>query len=143
MRSVKPAVTLIGATVLGFIGTLAWIPATHAADPGPAAKQLYLKYCSACHGETGKGEGAVSGLMQPKPTDLTQMTKKSGGSFPFVPVMEAIDGTKTVRGHGDSQMPVWGESFRTELSNGSLNHQARLRGRLMLITEYIQSIQQK
>ncbi len=114
-----------------------------AAQGPPGSKDLYLKYCSSCHGESGNGNGEVSSLLTPKPTDLTQIAKKSGGQFPFMHVMQAIDGTETIRAHGKSQMPVWGEAFRKELPPQSISTQERLRGQLMLITEYIASIQAK
>jgi len=47
---------------------------------GPAladdAKTAYATYCSACHGDAGKGDGAVAGALDPKPSDLT-VTKMS------------------------------------------------------------------
>jgi len=122
---------------------MAWVSTSHAGEPPPPSRALYLKYCSACHGETGKGDGVVSGFMTPKPTDLTLIAKKAGGKFPFMEVLQQIDGTTAVRAHGDRDMPVWGESFRRELPDASLNRQARMRGRLMLLTEYVESLQQK
>ncbi len=135
------------ATAVGAAGCLlifptpgrAATPEGSAHDPG---KGLYLKYCSACHGESGKGDGVVSGLMRPKPTDLTQLAKKSGGQFPFVQVMETIDGSKTVRAHGDPDMPVWGQLFREE-AGVPLDGQVEVKGKLLLITEYLRSIQEK
>ncbi len=125
------------------LGMLVWACVTQALELPPVAKELYLKYCSACHGEAGKGDGVVSGFLRPKPPDLTQLAKQAGGKFPFVEVMKDIDGTTTIRAHGDSDMPVWGESFRHELRDGPPDDQVRVRGRLMLITEYIESIQAK
>ena len=116
--------------------------AARGAEANNPGKAMYLKYCSACHGSGGKGDGVVSGLMQPRPTDLTQIAKKAGGKFPFVETMQAIDGTKTVKGHGGADMPVWGETFRQEHAD-SLNQQARVRGQLLLITEYLASIQEQ
>ena len=112
------------------------------AETDPPAKALYLKYCAACHGASGKGDGVVSGFMQPKPPDLTLIAKKNGGEFPFMTVAEDIDGTSAVRAHGDPAMPVWGEVFRSDLPS-SMARQAEIRGRIMLITEYVRSIQVK
>jgi mono/diheme cytochrome c family protein len=116
--------------------------AADAAETTSPGKAMYLKYCAACHGESGKGDGVVSGFLQPKPTDLTQLAKKSGGSFPFMAVVEAIDGTNTVRSHGDPSMPVWGEIFRAQATD-SLGRHAEVRGKVMVITEYVRSIQAK
>ncbi|HVN84516.1 MAG TPA: c-type cytochrome [Candidatus Binatia bacterium] len=107
-------------------------------------KAAYLKYCSACHGESAKGDGVVSGFMQPKPTDLTQLAKQNHGEFPMLLVVQGIDGTKTVRAHGDSAMPVWGETFRREGVGASvMSPEANVRGKVMLIADYLRGIQEK
>ncbi len=113
--------------------------AASADDPG---KAMYLRYCGACHGETGKGDGVVSGFLRPRPTDLTQIAKQSGGSYSSARVMQLIDGTKTVRAHGDPDMPVWGEVFRQQ-SNVSLTRRVEAQGKLLLIAAYIGTIQEK
>jgi mono/diheme cytochrome c family protein len=107
------------------------------ADPGRA---MYLRYCGACHGPQGKGDGIAGGLMTPRPADLTQVAKKNGGTFPFQGVMADIDGTKDVRAHGDPVMPVWGEMFRAE-SAWDMGRRVEVQGKLMLITDYVRSIQ--
>ncbi len=84
----------------------------------------------------------LSGFLRPKPIDLTQIAKKAGGKFPFVVTMQAIDGTATVRAHGDPDMPVWGDSFRREAQD-TMDEQVQVLGRLMLITEYVESIQEQ
>ncbi len=121
-----------------------WIapaPSLAGAEDDPS-KQLYLRYCSACHGASGKGDGVVSQLMRPKPTDLTELTKNGGGEFPSLKLMRIIDGRETVRGHGDPDMPVWGEVFKAE-TGASLNRRAEVEGKVMLITEFVRSIQRK
>ena len=83
--------------------------------------------------------------------------KQNGGKFPFYEVMETINGRAPTgqnedaslpglpKAHGDAAMPVWGEVFsRQELSKGtSLDLQLQATGRIMMITEYLQSIQAK
>ena len=113
-----------------------------AAQANEPAQGLYRKYCGACHGSDGKGDGPVSGLMRPKPTDLTQIAKKSGGDFPFVPIMQVIDGTKSVHAHGDADMPVWCELLK-DPGSGSMDSRIAVEGKLLLITDYLRSIQEK
>lgn len=127
--------------VLALLGLL---PAgARAADKEQPGKAMYLKYCSACHGSSGKGDGVVSGLLRPPPPDLTLIAKRAGGKFPFMKIAQAIDGTNTVRAHGDSGMPVWGEIFREEASSGLIAPGAEVRGKVAAITEYLRSIQAK
>jgi mono/diheme cytochrome c family protein len=39
----------------------------------PTGKAEYTKYCGACHGPAGKGDGFVATFLRPKPPDLTQL----------------------------------------------------------------------
>jgi mono/diheme cytochrome c family protein len=120
-------------------------------------KQLYMKYCASCHGSTGKGDGVVGTMLNPKASDLTQIAKRNDGKFPFYEVMLLINGRSPTgqnqdtslpglpKAHGDAAMPVWGEIFsRDELSKGtSMDLQLATTGKIMMITEYLQSIQAK
>ena len=123
---------------LAFLATMLASPA----KGDETEHKLYLRYCSACHGENGKGDGAVSGLMNPKPADLTQLAKKAGGKFPFNDVMRTIDGRQTLRAHGDPDMPVWGEIFRSEAATSDYA-EVGARGKIAMITKYLESIQAK
>ena len=80
-------------------------------DPGQA---MYLRYCGACHGPDGKGDGIAGSFMTPKPANLTRIAQENGGTFPFQRVVAYVDGKDDVRAHGDPAMPVWGEMFRAE-----------------------------
>jgi mono/diheme cytochrome c family protein len=113
-----------------------------AAESDNPSKALYLRYCGACHGPEGKGDGIAGTFMRPKPADLTQIARKSGGTFPFAQVMDVIDGRNTVRAHGDPDMPVWGELFRDQ-STWDMARRAEVRGKIMVITDYVRSIQEK
>ena len=59
-----------------------------------------------------KRYGPLANLLTEKPAALTQLAKENGGKFPRIKVMRQIDGRDTVRAHGTSDMPVWGESFK-------------------------------
>jgi len=111
-------------------------------ESGHPAKATYLRYCSACHGESGKGDGVVAHLMRPKPTDLTKLAKQNKGEFPYAQIMRVIDGRGGVPAHGDPDMPVWGEIFQLE-DGMTLSTQTRVRGKVMLIVDYLVSIQEK
>ena len=113
----------------------------HAAGDDSPGRSAYLRYCAACHGSEGKGDGVAGTFMRPKPVDLTQIAKHNGGTFPFARVMTQIDGTQTVRAHGDPDMPVWGEVFRDE-STWDAAQRADVRGKLLLLTDYVRSIQE-
>lgn len=105
-------------------------------------KQQFTRYCGACHGPDGKGDGYLSGSLKQQPADLTVIAKNNGGKFPAQKVMSFIDGTKDVRAHGNPDMPVWGEVFKEQLAD-SPAQQAEIRTTILGITNYIATIQQK
>ena len=107
-----------------------------AAEGAATGEQLYLRYCSACHGASGRGDGVVSQAMRPRPTDLTQIAKQAGGTFRLADVAGSIDGRETARAHGDPDMPVWGETLRAPADSGSVEAS----GKVLLIAEYLKTI---
>jgi hypothetical protein len=46
-----------------------------------------------------------------KPADLTQLSKKRNGEFPFWYVYRVIDGREEIRTHGPREKPIWGDEF--------------------------------
>ena len=48
------------------------------------------------HGIDGQGNGPLSSQLKVPPTDLTVLTKKNNGVFPFEAVYEIIDGAKSI-----------------------------------------------
>ena len=126
-----------GALALAFVAAAAGGARAADVDEG---RTLYLKYCSACHGENGKGDGVVSQSMRPHPNDLTVMKKEAGGHFAVADMAGRIDGRETARVHGDPDMPVWGEVLRDEPAPGKSPEEAAT-SRIILITEYMKSIQ--
>ena len=103
-------------------------------------KILYRRYCASCHGTSAKGDGALASVLAQKPTDLTGLARKAGGRFPYWETMRVIDGTATVRAHGDSDMPVWGEIFRDE-AEWDLARRVEVQGKVSFITDYLLTIQ--
>ncbi len=48
---------------------------------GQEAAQLYAETCAMCHGPGGKGDGPNSGSLQPKPANLTVVTKGKSDAY--------------------------------------------------------------
>lgn len=107
-----------------------------------SGKQMYLQYCSSCHGKDGKGDGTVSRDLKVRVFDLTGLAKKNKGVYPLDDVMATIDGRRLVRGHGDRNMPVWGESFRSE-SEGKKYPELTTLLKAKIIAEYVATLQKK
>lgn len=62
----------------------------------------YQVFCASCHGGAGKGDGALAGSLRKRPADLTQLSKKHDGVYPFDAVLTTIDA-----GHESADMPAW------------------------------------
>ena len=74
--------------------------------------ELYKAYCASCHGTGAKGDGAMTTSLKVKPSDLTRIAARSGGTFPLKRIESIISGeVLPPAGHGSSQMPVWGPVF--------------------------------
>lgn len=92
--------------------------------------------CASCHGRGGAGDGVVAPALRTKPPDLRQLARKNGSVFPERFLVNVIDGRKSLRAHGNYEMPVWGR----ELSNG--NSDASESARIKAIVDYLKSIQE-
>ncbi|MDA5093906.1 c-type cytochrome [Aliiroseovarius sp. KMU-50] len=121
------------------------LPHTALADsPG---EELYLTYCASCHGAQADGNGPMNDVLTMKVPDLTTITQRNDGNFPFLKVVHMVDGRSGVMAHG-SEMPVWGdqfaEQFEREKSNGmkgDLSTIYKVRGRVLSLVYYLESIQ--
>lgn len=91
---------------------IAFLPvAAGAADGDPrAGREIYDRYCAACHGAGGRGDGPMRAVLTLQPTDLTQLVAGNGGTFPLGRVVARIDGRDPLVAHG-SPMPVYGDFF--------------------------------
>lgn len=114
----------------------------------------YRISCMSCHGVGGEGNGAIAKFLTVKPTDLTQLAKNNGGqypnlkagAYPFLRVYQVIDGRTEVGAHGERAMPVWGNRYLADQPAGYSSYGGQyekvVRGRILELVYYIQSIQQ-
>jgi len=104
-----------------------------------SGEEMYKTYCAVCHGTDGKGGGPAASALKVPPTDLTQLSKKSGGKYPGLKVSAAIRGEGDIPAHGTKDMPVWGSLFWS-MSHG---HEGEVQQRVANLTKYIESLQAK
>jgi mono/diheme cytochrome c family protein len=105
-----------------------------------AGQQYFQRYCSVCHGLSGRGDGPAAPALQPPPADLTRIAQRRGGHFPVADIAAFIDGRTVMPAHGSREMPIWGERFGEMGGGGSVGEEV-VRGNLLILIEYLQSIQ--
>lgn len=109
-----------------------------------AGKYEFQRSCATCHGVDAKGNGPTAAVLLAKPADLTQLSKNHGGTFLFWRVYEKIDGSDEdlIREHGSREMPIWGEAFRFD-REATMAYKMGVRGRILSLVHYLESIQEK
>ena len=101
----------------------------------------YRQYCATCHGQTGKGDGAMAEMLTDSIPDLTQLSANNDGVFPMLNVIHVIDGRTGLRGHG-GPMPVYGALFDEQaVSPGPYGGPLYVRGRVLSLAYYLEQIQ--
>ena len=100
---------------------------------------MFKQYCAACHGADGKGRGPATPTLNVRVPDLTTLTKRHDGKFPFEYIESVLRFGPGFSAHGSSEMPVWGPIFQY-LEN---YNEAAVRQRIRNLCDYIESIQQR
>lgn len=143
MRGTKWSVVGVLAGVLLWGGAPQWSLAQEQ-EVAAMGKPLYEDNCMVCHGLKGKGDGPMVtfGLLSIPAADLTQLSRRNGGQFPFWRIYRVIDGREDVKGHGAREMPIWGDEFRMDAGSSAML-QTQVRGQLLALVYYLQSLQEK
>lgn len=83
----------------------------NAGDIIDAGMADYGSHCAACHGASGAGDGPYAHFLNVPIPNLTRLAERNGGAFPYFQVYETINGTWVLPGHGERNMPIWGQEF--------------------------------
>ena len=128
---------------------LLWTCSTFAQDEPirDIGKREFQRSCASCHGESGRGDGLMAGLLMVKPTDLTALRKRHGDEFSVSWLYRIIDGRNEMRSHGSVEMPIWGDRFRLEALQDSplpwnIRPEVIVHGRILSLVFYLDLIQQ-
>jgi mono/diheme cytochrome c family protein len=131
--------------VCAAVAFAAWTPATASAQQtseavlgGADGGSLFKTYCASCHGKEATGDGPLADNLRFRPPDLTLISKRNKGEFDADKVHRIIDGREPLKGHGGTDMPVWGDAFRR--SEGGYSEQA-VKARIDAIVAHLKSIQ--
>lgn len=113
-------------------------PAMPARSQAPVAldgAQLFRTHCASCHGSSARGDGPLADQLRRRPSDLTTLRQRYHG-FPTELLTRVVDGREVVRGHGSTEMPVWGDTFRS----GTVS-EAAVREKIDALVRYLEAIQ--
>jgi mono/diheme cytochrome c family protein len=130
--------------------TVGTVTMAQAQQGDPAAQNLgkneYQTHCAVCHGVSGKGDGIYADLLRSGTVvaNLTELSKKNNGVFPFARVSQTIE-NGVPGAHGTKEMPIWGPRYRIEAGQSFYDEhtEAYVRARILALTEYIYSLQAK
>ena len=127
----------LAAAIIGISASVA------SAEDKAVVADEYRNSCQVCHGADGTGNGPMAGTLTVKPSDLTQLSRKHDGKFPFLKVFQVIDGRSTVVGHGTREMPIWGQRYSSDVGEkyGPYGSEAAVRARMLELVYYVQSMQ--
>lgn len=138
-----------------FLGTAAVSAALSgwviAADSVSVGKNEFRNSCALCHGSDAKGTGGVADLLKKSPPDLTMLAKNNAGKFPADRVTAMIDGRELVKGHGDRDMPAWGDRYSKDGVKAAAYYgdmpykdtEKFVKSRISSLMEFLKSIQAK
>ena len=96
------------------LGVLVLACATAEMPDVPEGAALFAENCAICHGDGGRGDGALAAQLQPPPADVTTLSRRAGGGFPTVEVLSEIDGYHRAPVAG-TEMPEFGALLEGDL----------------------------
>lgn len=150
MHSISVRVFLVAAISVGAISMAHAQKSDLAMQNFDRGKYEYEAHCAVCHGLTGMGDGSFAqlfraGTLMP---NLTELSKRNNGVFPFQRVYESIDGTRNVEAHGTQLMPIWGPQYKFEAGRRFYDDfradpEVFVHARILALTEYVYRLQAK
>ncbi len=101
--------------------------------------KIFQHQCATCHGADGRGHGPAAATLNRKPANLTLISQRNGGKFPYQRIKETIEGKEpSWLALGSREMPIYGPIFHEVESDQDWGEV-----RLDAITKHVESIQQK
>ena len=102
MRGILGGIAAVGIVILGLAsGALA-------TGDAAAGKELYVLFCTRCHGKSGKGDRPAGALLATKPGDFTDCARMQAISDPEL-VTEIQEGG--LARHLGKDMPRWSNTL--------------------------------
>ncbi len=114
-----------------------------AEDASTLGRETFHMSCAACHGPDAKGGGPMTELLNVEVPDLTGISARSGGEFPWLKIIHIVDGRTGLRAHG-GPMPVFGALFvgDTSVSDARDGTPVITSARVLEVVDYLAAIQE-
>ncbi|HWJ17804.1 MAG TPA: hypothetical protein VNR65_03655 [Geobacterales bacterium] len=116
-------------------------------EKADVGKLEFEVHCAICHGMNAKGNGPYVSSLKLSPPDLTLIAKNNGGVFPADRIIGVIDGRAQIASHGSRDMPIWGDRYAItaaeHFAGSPYDQEAFIRGRVLILVDYLSRIQQK
>ncbi len=112
-----------------------------------AGRRQFSEKCAVCHGLGGKGDGVMAATLTVRPADLTGLSERFGGNFPYSQTYTKIEGREEgeiVNTHIASEMPAFytapalGNDKKFEAAGGRLTPV-----QIRQVIYFLQSIQEE
>ncbi|MBI4920523.1 MAG: c-type cytochrome [Devosia nanyangense] len=132
------AVYALAATVF-----FAGLTSTGMAQDNTVGAEAFRTSCAVCHGLGGAGDGELAAVLTVKPPNLTLLSANNNGVFPYLDVFHTVDGRTSLRAHGTSAMPIWGDYFERMAGEvaGPFGTELLVRAQIVALVDYVQTLQ--
>jgi mono/diheme cytochrome c family protein len=141
MRKPRLSLPMLAALLVGTAGgdrARAQGPEPPAQGEGAVGASIYKANCASCHGAKGEGDGPMADQLRYAPSDLTRMAARNRGRFPAELAQRVIDGREPIKGHGGTEMPIWGDAFLESRAGYS---REQVKERIRLVVRYLETLQ--
>ncbi len=142
------SITMTGIFFCGMAATNAQESTTDKkSDKIDVGKVAFEANCAVCHGMQGHGDGPYADMLNTPVPNLSTLAKRNGGAFPFQKIYQTIDGTRILKAHGTSEMPIWGKVFNSKgmqycLGWSPCDPEPFVRAQILALTEYVYRLQE-
>ena len=79
--------------------------------------------------------------------DLSRLSSGNGGVFPVSRVYGALNGSRMSKGHGTTDMPIWGNIYKVKAAEYYMeipyDQEAFVRARILALIDYLARMQEK
>jgi len=132
---------LLSAAITATVCLLAVLGAGTSAFSQSTGKHDFVELCAPCHGIDGTGKGRD--LTEANPPDLTDISLRNGGKFPFEKVYRMVDGRGMMDSHKRFAMPFWGIYLQKQSNQPTPVSDAAVKQRITEIVRYVETMQKK